>query len=189
MRGLARAFSSSCRLPPRRPRCAYRRSGWSRPDAEVIAVDGIARPAGPLRRYCAFCSFCCFFRAFLFLWCWTSAPPAAPTAAPFLPPTTAPPAPPTSAPLALLWCFSAGCVVESCCASVLSSANAGTDAARRNAAAVATAMLSFCLDERFMVASARTGSATDRDHLVPRLQFHASVCMDGGDGGRAAVWR
>src|SRR5438105_11716866 len=78
----------------------------------------------PRRRvdYCA-CSFAAFFCAFLFLWCWYSAPPAAPSAAPFLPPTTAPPAPPTTAPLSLL-CFLGGACCAESCASVFSAARA-----------------------------------------------------------------
>src|SRR5256712_3732282 len=75
-----------------------------------------------LPAYC--CDFCCCFASFLFLWCWYSAPPAAPSAAPFLPPTMAPPAPPTIAPLSLLCFFGGACCAGEPCASAFSSARA-----------------------------------------------------------------
>src|SRR5581483_8618809 len=107
---------SSSSRSSRRCACAPGSAATPRSDAaaalsaEMIESAGATGPA----LFLYFCCFSCCFASFLFLWCWTSAPPAAPTAAPFLPPTTAPPAPPTAAPLSLLCFFGAGwaCVCE-----------------------------------------------------------------------------
>src|SRR5882762_7222023 len=75
-----------------------------------------------------FCAFSCCLASFLFLWCCTRAPPAAPAAAPFLPPITAPPTPPTTAPFSLLCFFFGGCWSALACPCVRACSSARTGA-------------------------------------------------------------
>src|SRR3954466_6867220 len=169
--GAPPSCSSSAARGSRRSRAKVRampRASSSSPSmVSGTPYDGL-RMVSPKLYYC-FCSFSAFLAAFLFLWCWTSAPPAAPTAAPFLPPTTAPPAPPTIAPLALLWCFSAGWAVPCW---LVSSASTAVALVVRTKMALRIADPMRTLFETWDM-EASSGKADHRRNMAQRLESRA----------------